>query len=77
MKLDGFLKFNEREVLKDAGGVSREEADRHAQSQYALFEDRGRKDLEARAETDFAAGITALEQKVKQITPPKPTGKKS
>ena len=76
VKVDEFLKFNEREVLRDAGGVSREDADRHAQNQYALFEDRRRKELEAQAEAEFAAGITALEQKVKKITPPQRKGKK-
>ncbi len=75
-KLDDFLKFNERNVLKSAGGISREDADRHAQSQYAMFEERRRTELEAKAEAEFAAGITALEQKVKKITPPKPKGKK-
>jgi len=64
-------------VLSDAGGVSREDAHRHAQSQYALFEGRRRNQLEAQAEAEFAAGITALEQKVKKITPPpKRMGKK-
>ena len=75
-KLDDFLKFNERALLKDAGEVSREDADRHAQSQYALFENRRRKELETKAEAEFAAGITALEQQVKKITPPKRKGKK-
>lgn len=76
VKLDDFLKFNEREVLRDAGGISREDADRHAQSQYALFQDRRRKELEAKAEAEFAAGIMALEHKVKKITSSKPKDKK-
>ena len=76
VKVDAFLKFNERRVLTDAGAVSREDADRHSQSQYALFEERRRKALEAQAEAEFAAGISALEEKVKKITPPKPKGKK-
>ncbi|HTV63754.1 MAG TPA: virulence RhuM family protein, partial [Verrucomicrobiae bacterium] len=56
-KLDDFLKFNERKVLKDAGGVSREDADHHAQSQYALFEERRRKELESKAESEWDASL--------------------
>jgi hypothetical protein len=76
LKLDEFLKFNEREVLTHIGGVSREDADRRAQDQYALFEEQRRRELEAGAEAEFAAGITELEKKVKKIIPPKPKGKK-
>ena len=75
LKLDDFLKFNERAVLPDAGGVSREAADHHAQSQYALFEARRRQDLEARAEAEFAAGMAELEQQIKHIPPGKPKKK--
>ena len=75
LKLDDFLKFNERAVLPDAGGVSREAADHHAQSQYARFEARRRQDLEARAEAEFAAGMAELEQQIKHIPPGKPKKK--
>ena len=76
IKLDDFIQFNERAVLTDAGAVSREEADRHAQTEYSLFEERRRHEIEAKAEADFAAGITQLEQKVKKIAPAKRKGKK-
>jgi hypothetical protein len=75
-KLDDFLKFNERDILKDAGRVTREEADRHAETQYSLFEERRRKELEAKGEAEFAAGIAQLEGKVKKIAASKPKGKK-
>jgi hypothetical protein len=75
-KLDDFLKFNERGVLQDAGRVTREEADRHAETQYSLFEERRRKELEAKGEADFTAGIAQLEGKVKQIASSKPKKKK-
>jgi hypothetical protein len=76
LKLDDFLKFNEREILTNAGGVSREEADRHAQGQFGLFGERRRKELEAKAQTEFIAGITELEKKVKKIAPTKTKTKK-
>ena len=66
-KLDDFLKFNERDVLMDAGRVTREMADRHAEKQYGLFEERRRKELEAKGEAEFVAGMAQLEGKVKRI----------
>jgi hypothetical protein len=66
-RLDDFLKFNERDILKDAGRVTREQADRHAEKQYRLFEERRRKELEAKAETDLVAGMAQLEGDVKKI----------
>ena len=41
-RLDDFLKFNERNVLTDAGSVSKEAADAHAKSEYEKFEVRRR-----------------------------------
>jgi hypothetical protein len=57
--------------LKHAGTVSREDADRQAESQYALFQERRRRDLENRAEAEFAAGILELEKKVTKIATPR------
>jgi hypothetical protein len=74
-KLDDFLKFNERGVLPDAGRVTREEADRHAERQYGLFEQRRRKELEAKGEAEFTAGLAQLEGEVKQIASSKPKKK--
>ncbi len=62
-KLDGFLVFNERRVLPDAGKRSREQADTHALKEYARFEER-RRALEE-AETEKA--IRELEQTAKKL----------
>lgn len=59
-KLDDFLRFNERAVLDGAGGMSRESADRHAQGEYALFEQRRREALEQEA-------LKQLEEAAKQL----------
>jgi len=75
-KLDEFLKLNDRDILTDAGRVTREEAHRHAEAQYSRFEERRRRELEAKGEAGFAAGIAQLEGKVKKIALSKPKGKK-
>jgi len=67
-KLDDFLSFNERNVLPDAGRVTREEADRKAQQQYDLFAQRRRAELEAKGEADLAGDLKALEDKTKEVT---------
>lgn len=50
-KLDDFLRFNERNILSDAGSVSRDNAEQHACAEYDRFEDRRRGMLEAEGET--------------------------
>jgi hypothetical protein len=62
-KLDGFLAFNERQVLPDAGKRSREQADAHALGEYALFEQRRR----ALAEAEGENAIRELEQTLKKL----------
>jgi hypothetical protein len=62
-KLDGFLAFNERQVLPDAGKRSREQADAHALGEYALFEQRRR----ALAEAEGESAIRELEQTAKKL----------
>ena len=56
--------------------VTREDADRHAEAQYSLFEERRRKELQDAAEAEFIAGGGLLEGEVKKITASKPKGKK-
>ena len=51
-KLDEFLRFNEREVLTDAGGISKKEADHKATHEYELFAERRRVILEDEGATD-------------------------
>ena len=58
-RLDAFLKFNEYEVLTNAGKVSKEVADRLAEAQYAEF--RVRQDREF--ESDFEAEVKRIEQR--------------
>jgi hypothetical protein len=62
-KLDGFLAFNERRVLPDAGKRSREQADTHALKEYARFEERRRALKEAEAEK----ALRQLEQTAKKL----------
>ncbi len=62
-KLDGFLAFNERRVLPDAGKRSREQADAHALTEYARFEERRRALVEAEGEK----AIRQLEETAKKL----------
>lgn len=63
-KLDEFLKFNERNVLPDAGTVSREAADEKAHTEYEAFSHRRRAAIESQAEQD---SIKELEQRAKDL----------
>ncbi len=62
-KLDGFLSFNERRVLPDAGKRSREQADTHALQEYARFEERRR----ALEEAEGEKALRQLEQTAKKL----------
>jgi hypothetical protein len=66
-RLDAFLKFNEREVLGDAGSVAKELADRHAEHQYEQFHAR-------RLATEAEAEEKALDEALKKL--PKPRKRK-
>ena len=59
-KLDSFLEFNERDVLKNAGTRSNKQAKAHAEKEYSAFTEKRRKMLEAEAER---TNIKALEDK--------------
>lgn len=63
-RLDGFLRFNERNVLPDMGKVSRKSADTHAEAQYELFAARRREALEAAEEEE---SFKALEEAARQL----------
>ncbi|MGI9410937.1 MAG: RhuM family protein, partial [Hyphomicrobiaceae bacterium] len=56
--LVAFMKFNKRSVLDGLGSVSRKDADEHAQTQFAAYQERGRLARQA-------AGETALVELVK------------
>ena len=63
-KLDEFLRFNERQVLPDAGSVSRESSDEKAQQEYERFSERRRSEIEAQAEQDL---MRELENTAKKL----------
>ena len=68
-KLDAFLKFNERDILTNAGKIAKEVADKLALVQYEKFHAR-RLTIEAQADEQ------AFEEAVKKL-PPEPPRKKS
>jgi hypothetical protein len=63
-KLDEFLAFNEREVLPNAGSVSKKAAEEHARQEYERFAERRREYKEAVGE---AEAIKALEEAAKLV----------
>lgn len=65
IKLDEFLRFNERNVLANAGSISREQADSIATNAYAHFEQARR---EARELVGEADALEALEKLAKQAS---------
>jgi hypothetical protein len=58
-KLDAFLAFNEREILKDGGRISAEVAQKLALDEYDKFE-RRRLEEEASAPDDFEETVRRL-----------------
>jgi hypothetical protein len=73
-KLDDFLRFNEREVLQDAGNVSRKDADRRAEAEYERFR---RRRLEATESQSEADAIKQLEELSKTFPKRKPKTEES
>ena len=70
-KLDAFLAFNERGVLHDAGRVSKERADEHAEAEYERFASQRRAQLEAEG-AEF--NLRTLEEAAKARPQPKKAG---
>ncbi len=70
VRLDEFLRFNDRSVLPDKGKIKRAEADARAEAEYEQFAARRRAMLEAEAECDQEK---ALEDAAKKL-PGKPKG---
>lgn len=64
-RLDDFLRFNERDVLENAGGVSKKAAEAHAAAEYEQFAARRRAFLEAEGENE---SVKALEASAKALT---------
>src|SRR5208283_3758391 len=63
-RLNDFLRLNERDILPDAGKVSREKADAIAEQEYDLFAARRRAQLEDEAESNT---LKQLEDEVKKM----------
>jgi hypothetical protein len=63
-KLDEFLQFHEREVLPDAGKVTRKEADLKASKDYEEFTQQRRLALEAQAEEDQIHELESLARRL-------------
>ena len=70
-KLDDFLRFHDREVLPDAGRMTRENADRKAREEYAVFEQRRRAALEDQAQAELIEEVEHL-SKAKQLRQSRP-----
>ena len=71
VKLDDFLRFNERAVLPNAGRVTREAADRKAEKEFDLFEQRRRAEIEAKAEAELLSRIKSLARRTGKGRKPK------
>lgn len=63
-KLDDFLRFHERNILPDAGRISRETADRSAIEQYDMFHQRRLTEADLKAEED---SLKQLENMAKNL----------
>ncbi|WAR44601.1 virulence RhuM family protein [Methylomonas rapida] len=63
-KLNAFLKFNDRNVLPNAGSVSKKQADGHAEEEYARYATQRRALLEAEGEN---FNIKTLEAAAKEL----------
>jgi ADP-ribosylglycohydrolase len=65
LKLDEFLKFNDRDVLTNAGHISKKDADFHAQSEYERFAEHRRKYKELAGHEE---SIKQLEEAFRQLS---------
>ncbi len=59
-KLDGFLEFNDRDVLENLGGVSKKEADAKAKDEYTKFRVKRRELKESIGETQTIKVLESL-----------------
>lgn len=54
LKLDQFLQFNDRDVLQDAGKITKKAADEKAQTEYVQFAEQQRRLKESEGEKSIA-----------------------
>ncbi len=76
-KLDSFLEFNERGVLRNAGAVSMDDAKEFAREEYDRFRERRLAEVDEMAEKEFQALVSEVEAKGLKAAPKKKTAKKS
>jgi hypothetical protein len=62
-KLDSFLAFNDRDVLKGAGGISKEQADLKAKNTYDSYQSKRRGLQEKQGQKDGIAALRAMMNK--------------
>jgi hypothetical protein len=63
-RLDEFLRFNDRNVLPDAGKVSKKAADEKAQAEYEQFETKRRETKESLGEAELMKQIEAAAKRI-------------
>jgi hypothetical protein len=71
-KLDEFLRFNDRAVLRDKGNVSKSEADARAEAEYEEFAARRRALSEAEAERERQGALEDSAKNLAKRKRPKP-----
>jgi hypothetical protein len=64
-RLDDFLRFNDRDILPDAGKISRKQANQFADEEYVLFEKRRRDLREIAGEEEMMRQLEKLARKPK------------
>lgn len=65
-KLDGFLQFNERDILEHSGRVSKEVADKLALEQYGKFNEHRLTEEAVEADADFEEAVKKIEGQIKE-----------
>jgi len=63
-KLDEFLRFNDRNVLPNAGKIAREAAEEMAEQEYERFSERRRAEIESQAERDAMKHLEDVARKL-------------
>lgn len=66
VKLDDFLKFNDRAVLQNAGKIGKKQADAKATAEYEKFSEVRRISKEKKAEDDYFRELADLAKKDKK-----------
>lgn len=71
-KLDAFLQFNERNILTNAGAISHQLAEEHAQREFEKYETERRRLEATRPSSDFDKAVAAVQKLGKEPKPRKP-----